>query len=53
MAECLRQNVQTDGPAYKHKQKHTRSFQQMLLVPTRGVTKVRVSDADRNCLAGI
>ena len=42
-ANCSRQIGQ-------HKKK---IFHQMFFVFTRGVTKVRVSDADRNCLAGV
>ena len=42
-ANCSRQMGQ-------HKKK---IFHQMFFVFTRGVTKVRVSDADRNCLAGV
>ena len=47
VAECLRQIVPDVG---QHKKK---IFHQMFFVFTRGVTKVRVSDADRNCLAGV
>ena len=47
VVECLRQKkIQTDGPAYEN------DLSPNVLMFTRGVTKVRVSDADRNCLAG-
>ena len=42
-ANCSRQMGQ-------HKQK---DLSPNVFVFTRGVTKVRVSDADRNCLAGV
>ena len=38
---------QTDGPAKE------KDLSPNVFVFTRGVTKVRVSDADRNCLAGV
>ena len=48
MAECLRQIV-PDRWADIRK----RSFTKCFCVYTWGVTKVRVSDADCNCLAGV
>ena len=45
VAECLRQIVPTDGPAQEN------NISPNVFVFTRGVTMVRVSDADRNCLA--
>ena len=38
---------QIDGPAYDN------DLSPNVFVFTRGVTNVRVSDADRNCLAGV
>ena len=47
VVECLRQIV-PDRWASIRKRSFTKCF-----LFTRGVTKVRVSDADRNCLAGV
>ena len=47
VAECLRQIVPDRWDSIRK-----RSFTKCFCV-TRGVTKVRVSDADRNCLAGV
>ena len=47
MSECLRQIV-PDRWASVRKRSFTKC-----VVFIRGVTKVRVSDADRNCLAGV
>ena len=49
MAGCLRQIIPDRWASVK---KHT-IFHQMFFVVTRGVTKVRVSYTDRNCLAGV
>ena len=46
VAECLRQIVPDRWASIRTR------FHQMFFVFTRGVTKVRVSDADRYCLAG-
>ena len=48
VAECLRQIVPDRWASIRK-----RSFTKCLFVFTRGVRKVRVSDADRNCLAGV
>ena len=47
MAECVRQIVPDRWDSIRK-----RSFTKCFCVYT-GVTKVRVSDADRNCLAGV
>ena len=46
--ECLRQIVPNRWASVRK-----RSFIISFCVLTRGVTKVRVSDTDRNCLAGV
>ena len=47
MAERLRQTVPNRWASIRSR------FSPSVFVFTRGVTKVRVSDADRNCLAGV
>ena len=47
MAECLRQIVPDRWASIE------KDLSPNIFVFTRGVTKVRVSDADRNCLAGV
>ena len=47
VAECLRQIVPDRWASIRK-----RSFAKCFCVYT-GVTKIRVSDADRNCLAGV
>ena len=48
VAECLRQIVPDRWASIRK-----RSFTKIIFVFTREVTKVRVSHADRNCLAGV
>ena len=48
VAECLRQIVPDRWASIRK-----RSFTKCFSVYKGGVTKVRVSDADRNCLAGV
>ena len=47
MAECLRQIVPDRWASIRKR------YLSPVFVFTRGVTKVRVSDTDRNCLAGV
>ena len=47
VAECSRQTLQTVGPAPEN------DVSLNVFVSAPGVTKVRVSDEDRNCLAGV
>ena len=48
VAECSRQFVPDSWASIRK-----RSFTKYFRVYTGGVTKVRVSDADHNCLAGV
>ena len=56
VAECLRQIVPDRWASIRKeekKKKEKKNLSPNVFVFTRGVTKVRVSDADRNCLAGV
>ena len=48
MAECLRQTALNRWDRIRK-----RSFAKNVFMFTRGVTKAGVSDANRNCLAGV